>query len=243
MKKYIFLSFLLIITSLTFGQKEDSTLFKSLFEEGRYQEIVERANKKLASENLNDSIIERFLVRRAYAYDYLRDYENAKKDWLVLVEKHPDDVDYYNSLAYSYWQLYDTKSALSEVMKAYKINSNDVTTLSNLAYYFSELGLAEEGIKYANIGLSKKNLTDRQKGLLHSNKAFGEIGLGKYKKAAQDASKSIKFHPENSFPYYYRALANVKRGKMKTVCSDLNTSKSLGAIYMTKELLDKYCEN
>lgn len=218
------------------------TIIDSLFEQQNYSEIIRISNSYLANSDVKDSVFAEFTLSRAYANHLQGNFASAIPDWILVIDMRPDSLRYYNNLAYAYWSNDNLEKGLQTIKKAYSINDNDVQTISNLAFYSAESQQYKSCVKYASIGLKKEGLSDREKGLLLSNRANGYNGLRKYNKAEKDAYKSIQYFPDNSYVFYYRAVARFALGRPDEACEDLNRAKNLGGIMMTAKLLSEKCE-
>lgn len=226
---------------LCFAQADELALLDSLRKEKLYAEIVELGTSMLDRMDKQDSNFTLVTQYRANANQELNQYAAAIPDWVRLIERLPSRIDYYNSLAYAFWATGKSNEACKVVEKAYEIDQESILTLSNLAYFKAENMEFNESVKYANIGLRKKNLSDKQKGLLLSNRSFGYLGKKKYKKAEKDATISIEYFPANSFAFYFRAVARLALNKRYEACSDLERSRELGAVNLTSGLLNTNC--
>ena len=240
--KYI-LTCLLVVSFLNGikAQEKELRIIDSLVRIQEHANIVGITDSLLSTIDSENPHYYDILLKRAFSYQAQNVYEKAIPDWLELIKARPDTTDYYNSLAFAYWSLNNIPEAISTVEKAYKIDSNDILTLSNLGYFKALNQDYKSCIKYTTEGLKNKNLNDQQKGLLHSNRSNGFIGLKKYKKAESEATKAIKYFPKNSFAYYYRAIARFGLSKPEKACIDMKKSKELGAINMTSEWLEIHC--
>lgn len=241
--KFALTFFILIsLISQSFCQTRELAVIDSLFQKGNYSEIVQITDSLLSKDKVSDLYFSKLLLNRAYANQVQKNYEKAIPDWQTLIETYPDTTKYYNSLAYAYWSLDKIDYAIKTVEKAYEKDENDILTLSNLAYFNGLKQDYNACIKYASIGLKKKGLNNQQKGLLHSNRSNGYIGVKKYKKAEREATISIEYFPNNSFAFYYRAIARFGLEKKEEACSDLQKSKQLGAINLTSKLIEYNCK-
>ncbi|MDB5111864.1 MAG: repeat protein [Mucilaginibacter sp.] len=219
---------------------DDYTEAKKLFDNKQYKASIDICTKELEKLQPKDSLFEKFLFLRASSYTELQDFQSGIKDYLVLVQVYPRQISYYVGLSYMYGQIGNYKDCISILEKTLTLEPENIYTFNNLSYYSSRDGNYNEALKYADDGL--KFVTDSTwKGALLSNKGYGLIGLKKYKDALANINESINLNQDNSFAYYFRAIANINLKSFETVCGDLNKAKSLGAETMTKELIQQYC--
>jgi tetratricopeptide (TPR) repeat protein len=226
----------------SFGQSNSFEEINKLFGQHKYKETIDLSSNAIKNLDSSETLYKKLVILRASSYMYSSDYKSAIEDWKRLMSIDSIDVINYENISFAYWSIGDNENSLKYINKAYGINPNDAGVLSNMAYDYAELGKYEESIKFANKGLEQKNLQDTLKAMLLNNRGYAFIGLKKYHKAIRDINRSMVFYPNNSFAYYFRALANIGLNKLETVCKDLEKAKSLGGIELTKDLIIKYCK-
>lgn len=241
----IMLSILLFpFVFLACGQTEAVNFEKiqNFHNQGKFKEAIDLSTNELKKIKNSDSLYKKIIVIRVDCFMGLSDFKSAIDDWKILIGLNPKDVSNYEGVAYAYWAIGDDANCFEYLHNAHKINPQNASLLSNMSYYYGEIGKYDESIKYSTIGLDQSNLEDKLKGSLLNNRGHAYIGLMQYDKAIKDINQSMNYFPENSYAYYYRALANIGLKQMNTVCSDLQKAKSLGGVVLTKELIVKHCE-
>jgi len=152
----------------------------------------------------------------------------------------------------------DFNGAYKDLLIAYKFDSTDITTLTNLGAVCDEIGKGEETLKYllkaveldpsfypayGNIGFKYQELGQHEKAieyfdkvlqfnpseaLGYSNRSFNKLKLGQIQGAMKDIDKSIKLYPENSYAYRIRALIFLEKNKFDNACKDLQIAIEKG---------------
>jgi tetratricopeptide (TPR) repeat protein len=215
---------------------------EKLYNNKRYKESIEICTKEINKLNLKDSLFTKFISLRENSYRELNDYSSGISDCLILIKIHPTEISYYLELSYLYGSKGDYNNCFTALDEGLKIDSGDIYLLNNYSYYSNEVNEFENGIIFADKGLALT--TDPYwKGALLNNKGYANIGLKKYQIALSEINEAISLNPDNSFAYYYRAIANIKLRHFETVCSDLDKAKSLGAVTITADLIKQYCHN
>lgn len=237
-----------IILTICFGvsylinQADNYEVADKLYHDKKYEASIKLCSSELAKLNVTDTLFEKFLFLRATEYLVLHEHTKAINDYLHLIKIKPNKPMYLTGLSYLYGEIKQYDKSIDVLMRAFKLDARDIYVLNNLSYYSSQLNRFEDAINYANEGL--KNANDAEwRGALLNNRGYGYIGLGKYNDALKDINESIKLNPDNSFAYCYRAIANIHLKRMETVCGDLEKAKDLGAVGLTKDLIEQNCKN
>jgi tetratricopeptide (TPR) repeat protein len=236
---------IIIFTSLlicSFGQTDGYEKTKALYDKGKPQEAIDLGTIELKKLKTSDVTYKKIVRLRVDCFMELGNFVLAISDWKTLIALDSKDKTFYEGIAYAYWANSDLTNCLSNIDKAYSIAPKDAGILSNMSYYYGEAGKYNESINYATTGLKQSNVDNNTKASLLNNRGFAYLQLKQPNKAIEDINKSISLNPDNSFAYCYRALTNIELKKMDTVCADLEKSKSLGGIQLTKDLIPKYCK-
>lgn len=213
---------------------------RQLSDSEKHKEVIALSLIEIKKLKATDSLCEKIVGIRVYSYMALMDFKSAIGDYNTLIAFNPKNIDYYIGLAYAYWTLGNDADCLISIHKAYEIDKKNAGTLSNMAYYYNEAGKFDKGLKFATAGL-EQNPNQHNKATLLNNRGYSYICLKEFEPALKDINESILLLPDNSFAYYYRALANIGLHKTETVCDDLKKCKSLGGDNLTSQLLPKYC--
>jgi tetratricopeptide (TPR) repeat protein len=231
----------MFISLLSFGQVDDYQKINSLYKEGKFLETIDKITIVLSKLSSSDTTFTKLLELRANSFMDLSNFESAISDYQQLIKLNPLNSDYYGNIYYGYCEIRQDSIGYTFLEKGYAINPNDLLILNNMSYYLGEVGRYEESIKYASKGLELKNVPNDLQSFLLNNRGYAYINLGKFTIGLQDINQSIIVNPDNSYSYFYRALANIGLKRMATVCDDLEKSKNLGAINLTKNLINEYC--
>jgi tetratricopeptide (TPR) repeat protein len=233
---------LILFTLSACGQTANFGEIQKLYDQGKLQETIDLSSKEIQKLKSSDPIYKKIILLRVDCYMRLSDFKSAINDWKLLIGIDPKNVANYSGISYAYWANNDISNCLESIHKAYEINPKDAGTLSNMSYYYSQAGKYEESINFSNIGLEQNNLQTALKMSLLNNRAFSYIGLKQFNKAIADVNASITVEPDNSYAYCYRALANIGLNKMDTVCQDLEKSKGMGGVTLTRDLIVQHCK-
>ena len=231
---------LILLIFCSFGQTTGYEKTKTLYDKGKFAEAIEIGTTEIKTLKSSDPDYMKIIRLRSDCFIELSNFKSAVADFNSLIKLDQKNVPLYVAASYCYWELGDNTNCFSYLQMAYQINPKDAGTLSNMAYYFGQGGKYEESIKYATLGL-EQNPPNTLKGALLNNRGYAYINLKQYDIALKDINQSISFHPDNSYAYCYRALANIGLKKMNTVCTDLEKAKQLGGVTLTKDLIVKHC--
>jgi tetratricopeptide (TPR) repeat protein len=239
--KLKFTLILLFISFVSIGQVDFYLQIKSLYKEGKLQETIDNSTQELSKLSTSDTTYIKLLELRAICFMDGSNFVSAISDYQQLFKLNPRNCDYYSTIYYAYCEIGQDSVGYIFLQKGNAINPVDILILNNMSYHLGQIKRFEESIKYASIGLVQKNVPNNLQSLLLNNRGYAFIYLGKFEKGLKDINKSIDFKPDNSFSYCYRAMANIGLKQMVTVCDDLEKSKNLGAVNLTKELRNEYC--
>lgn len=81
-----------------------------------------------------------FHYNLAIAYSFCREYDNAKAEYLKVLEKHPYNMRILNSLALIYINEYNATEAKKMLDRALAVNPNFHITHVNLTFYYRQTG-------------------------------------------------------------------------------------------------------
>ena len=229
----------------------------SLYKLEKFQESYDTYNKAISifpeKPYLYISRGNLFLTIQKYDYAIL-DFTKA----MGLAENDSTKCFAVTNRAAAKLSVRDFEGAYEDLMTAYKYDSTDVATLTNLGAVCDEIGRGDETLKYllkvievdssfypayGNIGFKYQELGQYEKAieyfnkvlefnpeepLGYSNRSYNRLKLGDLKGAMKDIEKSIKLYPENSYAYRIRALIYIEKGKMNKACSDLQEALDRG---------------
>lgn len=190
-----------------------------------------------------------------------REFDTAIHDFTTAIELAENDSTKHNSItnrAAAKISKRDFNGAYQDLLTAYKFDSTDFATLTNLGVVCDEIGKGDETLKYLlkaieldssfypaylNIGFKYQVMGQYEKALEYhdkvlefnpdeplgySNRSFTKFKLGDLKGAMKDIEKSIRLYPENSYAYRIRALIYIEERKIEKACDDLQTALDKG---------------
>lgn len=188
-----------------------------------------------------------------YMYGSINNYEKLKKNAEEIIILEPNKPEGYFNRAMANSGLKNSYATINDYQKIINLSNNQLKTFDNL------------GLVYNNMGYEYVLLEEYEKALPLINKAlellpnysfiWGSRGVlyyktGEYKKCISDMTTAIElvesnnskgFSSDPSTPYYYRALSNIKRGKIQESCYDLSKAIELGNKNAVIEF-DTYCK-
>jgi tetratricopeptide (TPR) repeat protein len=188
-------------------------------------------------------------------------FDHAIQDFTTALQLSKDDttkLTSYTNRAAAKISKRDFNGAYDDLMSAYKIDSTEIATLTNLGAVCDEVGRGDEtlkyllkavevdpnflgaygniGFKYQEMGQYKKAIEyfnkvlefDPNEPLGYSNRAYNRLKLEDTKGAMEDINKSIKIYPANSYAYKVRALVYIEMKDYNKACVDLQIALDKG---------------
>lgn len=206
----------------------------------------------ISYDKLNKLKFENYLIL-CHMYFTLNKYEQMKKNADNMIYLEPNKPEGYFNRALANSGLKNSYATINDYQKIINLSKNQLKTYDNL------------GLVYNNMGYEYVLLEDYEKALPLINKALellpnysfiwgarGELyyKIGEYKKSIADMTTAIELVENNnnkgissdpSTPYYFRALSNIKRGKIQESCYDLSKAIELGNKNAINEF-NNYCK-
>jgi tetratricopeptide (TPR) repeat protein len=189
-----------------------------------------------------DTLEKDFRYLRAYSYSELNDLNSAIKESESLIKLFPEKADYYLFKAHFESFIPDFKSAIATLNKCL----NSTTELrhllyNNLSYYSIEAGEYNNAIDYADKGL-KHTSDSTWTGTPLNNKGFATGLYINIEEGLKLIDQSLVFKPENSYAYFYKGILNLHLKNIDIACENFLKSKKLGAVIMTRQLIEDNCK-
>jgi len=165
------------------------------------------------------------LLWRGVLYsEKLRQWENARKDFLKILERYPRDYFVLAHLGQTWLNSReDCITAIKYYNQAIQLNPNDWISFYNRARSRDDCGLKAEAIADLNQVLRlNKNDEDTYfyRGQLLSD-------LKKYKAAIQDYNSAIALNPQSAGNYFYRGRCYMELNRLKVAEADFKKSEKL----------------
>ncbi|OFY91198.1 MAG: hypothetical protein A3K10_15630 [Bacteroidetes bacterium RIFCSPLOWO2_12_FULL_31_6] len=212
------------------------------------------------------------LIERAYYYEKINEYQNAILDYNDALKKENVDstlISVYVNRGGVLLKLQKPDLAYEDLSKAYKIDSNNMGVLNNLAMCLEDLGKRKESNKlflkmitidslffpaWMNLGfqaslkgdyvhalayLNKANELDPNQPYTLNNRGFVKLNIDDIEGALIDINKSLELDPNNSYAYRNKALLYLKKNDIKLVCENLHLAKKYGFTIYFGEEVDK----
>lgn len=190
-----------------------------------------------------------------------QEFNLAIKDFTVAMNNAKSDSlknQYIKTRAAAKISKRDFNGAYQDLLTAFKFDSTNITTLTDLGVVCDEIGKESEtikyllktiklypsfyptyekiGFKYHELGQYKKAIECFNKMLQfnpmdaqsYSNRSYNKFKLGLVQGAMIDINKSIQLNPASSYAYRIRALIYLKNENIKNACLDLKTAREKG---------------
>lgn len=256
--KKIFISFILILTSIFSSAQEGLINLENIFQKaisqhqtGQYSDAIKNYSK-LLEYDIDKEIRRQILIKRGLAFNGVANFDFAIKDFTEAIQLDSTDMASFidRGLAFYYKQEIDS----AEIdFKFVKSKNTDKRMTENAIYWLTKIeflrGNYEDIITYCN-ELIKNNKNDAEfyflRGVAYSN-------LRKYRKAIEDYNQAIKIHPNHVESLTNRGIAKINllttngnlkptRKEKKDACTDLKKANKLGDIENTEDLIYIYCK-
>lgn len=148
---------------------------------------------------------------RVYIQD--RNFYGALEELVKAVEMVPDNPDYRQVLALTYYARKMYREAISEFTKTLQIKPEHVEANMNLASLYIELKNWDLAIPHLEAAQTGRLLKKREHEMLYNNMGLAYYGIKDYKKSVIYSKKAIELGPNFVFPYYNLGMALDKLGK------------------------------
>ena len=189
----------------------------------------------------NDTNRKVFLLNRAAAWTYKREFEQAYKDLITIYKIDSSDVGMLTNLAAICDEVGRGNETLAYLERVIKLDPKNYPAYGNMGFKYQEMGDYKKAITYFNRVLE----LNPDEPLGYSNRSFNKLKLGDLKGAMADIEKSIQIYPTNSYAYRIRALIYIQDNKTDKACQDLDKAIELGFTGLygdeVQKLKTKYC--
>ncbi len=148
---------------------------------------------------------------RVYIQD--KNFYGALEELVKAVEMVPDNPDYRQMLALTYYARKMYREAISEYIKTLQIKPQHVEANMNLASLYIELKNWDLAIPHLEAAQTGRLLKKREHEMLYNNMGLAYYGIKDYKKSVIYSKKAIELDPNFVFPYYNLGMALDKLGK------------------------------
>ncbi len=200
-----------IISALKSDTDEKAIYLAMSLEEPAFTTLISKL-KVQSAKNPNDSSWPMII---GLMYETKNQYLKAIEAYNLANEMDADDAAFYR-IAHCYYDLGNTKQALSSINSALNLNPDDLEDLVLKAEILAEMGDLQAAIEIMDKVLAEVPDYDTgyyQRGLFKKSN-------GDFDGALEDMSMSIALAPKNSYPYYSRASIYEKQGKTELAEAD-----------------------
>ena len=160
---------------------------RTLFLKGEYGSAVDDFTRSIEIRPLSDS-----LFWRGKSWHALKDYKQAIGDYDIAIKMNSKIV-YLVARGLAYHKIGDITQAEQDLMKALsRDNNNNEEILVHLADLYNDQGLYNKAITLSSWAIKSKNTYKA-----YNSKANAYNHLGEYRKALNNANKSLALNPSN----------------------------------------------
>jgi len=175
----------------------------------------------------NDTVKTLAYISRAGSKLFTQNYESAMNDCFEALKIDSTSVrsrGAYVNLSTCYGYLKESEKSIQILKKMYLLDSNNVSTVSNLGYELTSMEKYQESLYYFDRALKLRP----NDGFVLSNKSYAYLKLGKINEALRLIEKSIKNNPTNSYAYRNMGLIYMEMKDKNKACEAFQTALKKG---------------
>jgi tetratricopeptide (TPR) repeat protein len=168
----------------------------------------------------------KYLYLRAAFNIQLSNFEASLVDLTALLHLEPNEYNYYNR-GVVYGRMGRRQEALQDYVKATEINDKYELGWMNRGFSNLELKNYQEAIE--NLDVAIKLVTDlKGRSFIINNQGYAYLMLGKYVKARELITESIRINSLNPYAFRNLALLDIKTLQYEEACKNIEKSLELG---------------
>jgi tetratricopeptide (TPR) repeat protein len=230
----------LLFSAQVFCQLSDNDSLTFLRQSKQYNLALTLVNEILSKPIEIDTIRRGFLHEKGFIFEHLSEPDSALNCYLEVLNSSPNFTPSINGAASIYGEFGQYDKAYLLFAKIRNKDQNDILPLSNIIYFKGLEGNYNDAIIYADTAMviAKDSIVIA---LVLNNRGYAKLKIGKLTEALEDINKSLNYLPNNSYAYRNKALIYIENEELDDACLALQKAKDLGAVNMTKELIDNYC--
>lgn len=167
------------------------------------------------------------LYSRANTYMDAKDFDNAIRDYGMIINQNPSYPSIFFDRGYAFIMLDKFEDAKKDLEEQLKRDPKDFKSLGNLIGLKKKLKLYEEAL--ADYEILLEEFPDNPNSyILYNNRASLYQEINDYDKALIDANKSIELKGDYAIAFINRAELYMKMGDKLRACQDFETGIKLG---------------
>ena len=166
------------------------------------------------------------LNNRGNAYNNIRNYELAIKDFNRGLELQPNFLYLYNNRAQAYHQLDSNNLALQDLEKAITLDPRYLEAYLNKAQVLLSLDEIPQAIEV----YSKACEIAPYRSMIYISRAEAYLKINKTQEALADYTKAVEVHPENYIAYYELGRIYSKNEELQKALFNFEKAKALHPI-------------
>ena len=209
-------------------------------EEKLFESSIMSATAALKTTIESDSLYPRILLERSLSYAFAGKLDSGIADNETLLKMFPNDVGYLLNMSFLYGENQQLDDCIKTLRRALAIDSLDVEIIVNLVYYSNETRDYKTTIEYATKGLTITKDSVWISSLLNSL-GFAQSETLSLEAGLKTVEQAVAFRPSNPYAYFNLGRIYLKKKNVDEACKNFKIAKQLGAINLTTEYLERYC--
>ncbi len=187
---------------------ETSTLISFLsgllrYKAGDYQIALARFEQILTKEDISDYLkIETLYSYMGFSHFFLREYDQAIKDFDKAIELNPSVSNSYDGRGITYYYLGQYERALDDYNKSVQLDPSQSGVYNNRGLNYIALGQYKSAID----DCSKAIELDPKDDIAYHNRGYAYYYLGQNDNAIKDYNKAVELNPNYTKVYNNRGL-------------------------------------
>ncbi|AFZ34220.1 Tetratricopeptide TPR_1 repeat-containing protein [Stanieria cyanosphaera PCC 7437] len=183
-----------------------------------YQEALSNFTKVI---NLNSYLVHAAYSNRCLVNLQLNNYDAAKSDCAIALQRNPDNLEALLNLGLIYVQLKDYSAAIAQYQQIINRNDHDYRAYYNRGLAYFAMQDYQQAVADYSQALTSPNLTtNADRILITSDRGLAYLMLADYDKARADFNQTINLDPLNEWAYFNRACCHHRQGNYWAAIKD-----------------------
>ncbi len=151
-------------------------------------------------------------------------FNEALKDYEILMKMNSNDPEVYNNLGNIYASQNKIDASLNASTKAISLKPDFYNAYLNRGITYNSISRFDKGIADFTAAIS----IEPNRAQPYALRGFANYSTGNFKDAVNDFSRAVNIEPTNAAAYYYRGLSYYNLDKTADAASDLQKAKAYG---------------
>jgi len=201
------------------------------------REELKEALEKITLATQTDPDHPRAYYYRGQIYLELKNYNNAKADFLKVTSMVKGDHRVWNFLGATQSHTGDNKSAVESYTNAINLEPGIALYYFNRGSSYGQTGNLQEAVNDFNKAIELGMITSG----VFNNRANTKYKMGDYSGAIADFTRSMELDPNSSAPFANRGIAYLYTGDTLSACADWQRALEMGHP-LVQQYLNQYCK-